>query len=283
MGLLRPDFALTEKLLAIGGLVALFGGFGALMVGEFAPSVGFQGLVDRGIGGGGLLAMGIGVLCFVPLILRDPWRARPRTAEGRRELAREATLEAAVVALNLVCYAGTTIFALGALTALDRAPFAAGAAIALCIAAFALYRRHRKKHRRSYELVKPLGIVAFMLAFAAFAGAFGALRASDAVADAIEGPREQRCLLSDFEEQRPSGRYASARSADLVVEFVAENDETVRVSIKEQDREALRQIVDAGGVARLAYYPRTEVFVSARPADAAGGSSLTPTQRQGLP
>ncbi|ROT88252.1 hypothetical protein [Gordonibacter urolithinfaciens] len=268
MAVLRADFSLAEKAFAVVGAVALFGGFGALMYGEFAPSVGIQGLVDRGIGGIGFLAMGIGVLCFVPPVLHDPWRARPRTAEGRRALARETARQAGVVVLNLVCYAGTTIFALGALTALGRAPLAAGAAIALCVAVFALYRRHRQKHRCTYGVVKPFGIVAFMLAFGAAAGAFGALRASDAVADAIEGPREQRCLLSDFEEQRPSGRYASARSADLVVEFVAEDGETVRVSVKEQDRDALRQIADAGDAVRLAYYPRTEVFVSARPAHA---------------
>ena len=53
MAFLRPDLVLAEKALAIGGLVALFGGFAALIYGEFAPSVGFQGLVDQGIGGAG--------------------------------------------------------------------------------------------------------------------------------------------------------------------------------------------------------------------------------------
>ena len=55
----------------------------------------------------------------------------------------------------------------------------------------------------------------------------------------------------------------------------------MRVAIKEQDRAALGQIAEAGSVVRFAYYPRTNVFVSARPAD--GDSPLTPTQRHGLP
>ena len=141
MAFLRPDLVLAEKVLAIGGLVALFGGFAALIYGEFAPSVGFQGLVDQGIGGAGFLAMGAGVLCFVPLVARDPWRARPRTSEGRRMARRKAAREACIIALNLVCYVGTAFVALGALTALDRAPIAAGATFVLCVATFLLYRR----------------------------------------------------------------------------------------------------------------------------------------------
>ena len=81
------------------------------------------------------------------------------------------------------------------------------------------YRRHRKRHPRSYNLTKPLGIVLFMLAFGFAAGAFGTLQTSSALADALEGPREQVCVLSDFDEQRPTGRYSSLRAADFVIDF----------------------------------------------------------------
>ena len=75
MSFLRPDLTMVGKALVIIGLVALFGGFAALLYGEFAPSVGYQGVLDRGIGSAGILAMGLGVLCFVPLVARDPWHA----------------------------------------------------------------------------------------------------------------------------------------------------------------------------------------------------------------
>lgn len=265
MAFLRPDLVLAEKALAIGGLVALFGGFAALIYGEFAPSVGFQGLVDQGIGGAGFLAMGAGVLCFVPLVARDPWRARPRTSEGRRMARRKAAREACIIALNLVCYVGTALVALGALTALDRAPIAAGATFVLCIATFLLYRRHRKRNRQTYELIKPIGIVLVMLAFSAAAATAGGLQASRAAADTLEGPRKQTCVLSGFDEHRPTGRFASLSTAELVVEFIGEDGQSVRLSIKEQDRAVLRQIVDANGIARITYYPRTGVFVDAEP------------------
>lgn len=281
MSFLRPDLTMVGKALVIIGLVALFGGFAALLYGEFAPSVGYQGVLDRGIGSAGILAMGLGVLCFVPLVARDPWQAATRSAESPEALLRAAAKELGVVALNLVCYVGAALVALGALTALDRAPIAAGLVMIACIVALVLYRRHRKRHPRSYNLTKPLGIVLFMLAFGFAAGAFGTLQTSSALADALEGPREQVCVLSDFDEQRPTGRYSSLRAADLVIDFTDESGQTVRVAIKEQDRAALGQIAEAGSVVRLAYYPRTNVFVSARPAY--GDSPLTPTQRHGLP
>lgn len=265
MALVRPDLAFAEKALVMGGLVALFGGFVAFLYGQFAPSVGFRGLVDQGIGGTGFLAMGAGVLCFAPLVARDPWNARPRTPEGRRALRREAAQEAGVIALNLLCYVGTALVALGALSALDRAPIAAGIAIAACVLAFVLYRRHRKRRRCTYRVAKPFGIVLFMLAFALTAGAFGALQASNALVDALEGPCEQVCTLDDFDEQRPTGRYSSLRAAELVFDFIDEDGRSVRLSIKEQDRAVIRQIAETGGVARIAYYPRSGVFVGAEP------------------
>ena len=148
------------------------------------------GVLDRGIGSAGILAMGLGVLCFVPLVARDPWHAATRSAENPEALLRAAAKELGVVALNLFCYVGAALVALGALTALDRAPIAAGLVMIACIAALVLYRRHRKRHPRSYNLTKPLGIVLFMLAFGFAAGAFGTLQTSSALADALEGPRE---------------------------------------------------------------------------------------------
>ena len=132
MSFLRPDLTMVGKALVIIGLVALFGGFAALLYGEFAPSVGYQGVLDRGIGSAGILAMGLGVLCFVPLVARDPWQAATRSAESPEALLRAAAKELGVVALNLVCYVGAALVALGALTALDRAPIAAGLVMIAC-------------------------------------------------------------------------------------------------------------------------------------------------------
>ena len=118
MAFLRPDLVLAEKVLAIGGLVALFGGFAALIYGEFAPSVGFQGLVDQGIGGAASWPWGPAFFASCRSS-RATHGARVRAPRrGRRMARRKAAREACIIALNLVCYVGTAFVALGAL---DRA------------------------------------------------------------------------------------------------------------------------------------------------------------------
>ena len=103
-----------------------------------------------------------------------------------------------------------------------------------------------------------------MLAFGLVAGIIGRMQAADAIADAAEGPSEEACMLNGFKEQRPSGRGAAFNATDLVIDFTTGvGNEHVYVSIKEQDRAVLQQIVDAGGFVILTYYPRTNVFVRA--------------------
>lgn len=71
-------------------------------------------------------------------------------------------------------------------------------------------------------------------------------------------------MLNGFKEQRPSGRGAAFNATDLVIDFTTGvGNKHVYVSIKEQDRAVLQQIVDTGGFVRLTYYPRTNVFVRA--------------------
>lgn len=264
MGFLRADFTWGWKALVIAGIALLFGGFAVLMYGEFSPSIGLQGVIDYGIRALGFVAMGVGVACFVPVILRDPWRSRPRTEEGWRTLRGEAAREAGVIALNLVCYVGAGLVALGALTALGRAPVAAGITMLISLAVLVRYRWHRWKHRCTYDHLKPFGIVLIMLAFGLVAGIIGGMQAADAIADAAEGPSEEACMLNGFKEQRPSGRGAAFNATDLVIDFTTGvGNKHVYVSIKEQDRAVLQQIVDAGGFVRLTYYPRTNVFVRA--------------------
>ena len=267
MGLLRPDFTWGWKALVVTGIIALFGGFVVLVCAEFSPSVGFQGVVDYGIRAAGLVSMGVGVLCFMPVVVRDPWLCRPCTEERRRARRLDVAQEAGVVALNLGIYVGVGLLALGALTAIGRAPIPAGIAIVLCLAVLARYRWYRVKHRCSYDYFKPLGTLLLMLVFVAAAGAIGGMQAFDAVADATEGPREEMCKLRGFDERRPLGRYAAFNATDLVIDFTDIYGQHVRVSIKEHDRAALQQILDTGGNAFLTYYPRTGVFVSARSLD----------------
>ena len=163
-----------------------------------------------------------------------------------------------------MCYVGAGLVALGALTALGRAPVAAGITMLISLAVLVRYRWHRWKHRCTYDHLKPFGIVLIMLAFGLVAGIIGGMQAADAIADAAEGPSEEACMLNGFKEQRPSGRGAAFNATDLVIDFTTGvGNKHVYVSIKEQDRAVLQQIVDTGGFVRLTYYPRTNVFVRA--------------------
>ena len=151
-----------------------------------------------------------------------------------------------------MCYVGAGLVALGALTALGRAPVAAGITMLISLAVLVRYRWHRWKHRCTYDHFKPFGIVLIMLAFGLVAGIIGGMQAADAIADAAEGPSEEACMLNGFKEQRPSGRGAAFNATVHVY-----------VSIKELDRAVLQQMVDTGVFVRPTYYPRTNVFVRA--------------------
>lgn len=265
----NPRLNLWQKILTVIGIVLLFGGFAALLFGEFSTSTGSAGLIHRGISGAGIMADGLGIICYIVIFVADIWNTRPRDAAERRTALAYGIRELRVVGLNLVIYGGCTLLALGTFAGLDGATprhlIGATIIIVVCIAAIVLYRRYRKKHPFAYEYVPSRALLLFMFAIAVFMLFAGVSTTAEALADAIAGPKTVACQLSDFNEDEPSGRYRSFQATNLDLEFIDESGEIVSVSIKEQDRAVLSQIVDTGGNCYLTYYPHTKIFVQAQP------------------
>ena len=61
MAVFRAGLSTWQKVVAILGLVLLFGGFAAVLVSEFGTSVGSVGLTNHIAGTAGFLAFGLGL------------------------------------------------------------------------------------------------------------------------------------------------------------------------------------------------------------------------------
>lgn len=262
MAVFRAGLSTWQKVVAILGLVLLFGGFAAVLVSEFGTSVGSAGLANHIAGTAGFLAFGLGLLGYTAIFTADAWRTRPNNAEEWKYELRDGVREFGIVILNIVFYGGTVFIALGALSVADSVLAPALIIIAVCIAVFVLYRRWRKRHPRTYVRARWTGLMLFMAGLGVVACAAGALETTKGMADALAGSRTAVCAFTGFDEHRPTGRYSALATTDLAVELTDADGSIVNITVKEQDREALRPLVDAGGVARVAYYPRTGILVA---------------------
>lgn len=272
MKMFRSDVLMWQKVFMVACLVGIVLGMVLVIYGEFSTSVGFVGVIDHGLSGAGFLLFGVGMTAILLVLATKAWKERPRYGGAHAFEGKQAhpalqafVRETGVVALNLVCYVGSVIVALGALTGINHAPVLALTIMAVCIAVFVCYRVHRSRHRFTYHYFNTLSMLAFCatLAIAGLLG--GGLIVRDAVLDATEGPHSTTCYLSDFEEHQPSGRYRGLQTTELVITFTTLDGNDVRVSIKEQDRAMLAEIAAIDGVAWLTFYPRTQVYVSAEP------------------
>lgn len=250
-----------QKVVFIIALVLLFGGFAALVASEFGPSVGAAGLTMNAVGNAGVFAMGIALFGFVAVFIAGDWRARPRSREAWKQELREGTREFGAVALNIIGYGGPVLLALGALSAADSVPVVSAVIILLCIAGFALFRRWRKRHPHTYERTGGAALFLFMVGLGGIACTASTFEGTKVLADALSGPRTSLCVISNFEEQHPTGRYSSLATTDLALELADSEGRTIHLTVKEQDREALRPLVEANGIARTTFYPRTGILV----------------------
>lgn len=249
--------------------VGVFASVALIVGGEWARSTGFAGLVARLCTAGGFLLFGLSMAAFFAVFVDGLVRGRARDPRERAERRTMLLHEAGVIVLNVAVYGGTVVLALGALASLDRTGVDGIAFVlviwAACIVAFVLYRRHRKRHRMTYDGVGPLALCAFFLGMACL-GVFGGYSTGgEAVADLVGGPRTELCALSDVSESTPSGRYRALSQAVVHVDFEAVDGRTVRVDVVRADAHELAPIAEAGGIVRLTYYPCTHVFVSAEP------------------
>ncbi|MEG0323694.1 MAG: hypothetical protein RR619_06835 [Raoultibacter sp.] len=261
MDIVRPGLSKGKTVLVLFGAVSLVLGIVAIFYGEFSTSIGIEGVIDYGISGIGFLLFTLCILVIFGILLSNIKDFVPHTRDEARAFAHEC----GVVLLNVVLYGGSAFVALGALSALDRTIAAPLIAIALCIVVFVLYRRHRKRNKISYKHTSQVGMLLFFLLLSGFGLLAGITIVSESATDLKNGPQTIDGVLSDAKEDRPRGRYSSLSATTVEIEFKTIQDEAIHLSIKQQDKQALQQIVDTGGYARVTFYPKTQVFVEAQP------------------
>lgn len=162
----------AERILLIISCICIIGGAVLFIYSEQAVGIGQEGVVNKFLGSLGMAVASIGMFivgCF--FVKRIVLGLKSMSASERSKTRKAFARQLSIAALNVLVYGALFILLLGSLTALDGASvgtyFVVFAVWAACIASFVLYRRHRKKHKVSYELLKQPAITAFLFLFAA--------------------------------------------------------------------------------------------------------------------
>lgn len=255
--------------LIVAGLAVLVS-LALILYGDWGSSVGRAGLFSRLSTAAGFFLFGLSLAGFFAVFAGDLWRNRQTCLRDGSWVRWLWLRELAVVLLNILVYGGIFILAMGALSSLDGADAAHIAVVvvvwALCIAGFAVYRRHRKRHRATYDAIGPVALTAFCAAMAVLGVFMGSDVGTGSVADLVHGPQTELCVLSDVEVNAPTGRYRALSQTILQCDFTTMSGEPVRVEVAEKDVGALEPVVDAaevGDAVWLTFYPRSHVLVSA--------------------
>lgn len=198
----KPSVALSsskaERISLIISCICIIGGAVLFLYGEQAVGIGQEGVVNKFLGSLGMAVASIGMFivgCF--FVKRIAFSLKSMSASERSITRKAFVKQLSIAALNVLVYGTLFILFLGSLTALDGASvgtyFVVFAVWAACIALFILYRRHRKKHKVSYELLKQPAITVFLFLFAAvILAVFIRSDAPDSFQDLIEGPETSR-------------------------------------------------------------------------------------------
>ena len=149
----------AERIFLIISCICIIGGAVLFIYGEQAVGIGQEGVVNKFLGSLGMAVASIGMFivgCF--FVKRIVLGLKSMSASERSKTRKAFVRQLSIAALNVLVYGELFILLLGSLTALDGASvgtyFVVFAVWAACIASFVLYRRHRKKHKISYELLK---------------------------------------------------------------------------------------------------------------------------------
>lgn len=190
----------AERIFLIISCICIIGGAVLFIYGEQAVGIGQEGVVNKFLGSLGMAVASIGMFivgCF--FVKRIVLGLKSMSASERSETRKAFVRQLSIAALNVLVYGALFILLLGSLTALDGASagtdFVVFAVWAACIASFVLYRRHRKKHKVSYELLKQPAITVFLFLFAVvILAVFIRSDVPDSFQDLIEGLKQPRCF-----------------------------------------------------------------------------------------
>lgn len=261
----------AEKLALVISCIAILGGAALYFYGEQATGIGWPGLVNKLIGDFGMAVFSIGTcitgLCFVKWIVISFKALKP---QDRAITLQRFAKQLLVVVVNILVYGGCIILCLGGLAALDGASFGTLGVVfvvwAACITIFVCYRRYRKKHKVSYDIVKYVAIAAFLLGFGAIMfWVFAQSEAPNALQDLAEGPQTADVLLVEADIDYASARYRAWLQDQHILTFATANDERIVLKVPEKDVAAAQVINKYGNFVHLTYYPRSQIFCEATP------------------
>lgn len=261
----------SNKAIVIVALVVLFSGFGLLLAGEWAPSVGYMGLMRYLCIAAGFVLFALSFVGFAIMLVVSSQKRKGAAGAGFAATAARFVREVGRFAVACIAYAGSAFVALAVIVAFgEGAPTPVRlaklvAVLAVCVGVAVSYRFYRKKHPVSYDMLGSAGIAALFMLLTIGSLAIGVIQAKDSLIDLLRGPQTELCWLADVEENRATGRYRGFRQDALDMTFKTVDERRVHISVTEGDRDKLSDIVDAEGVVWLTYFPETGVFVSADP------------------
>lgn len=261
----------SKKVIGIVAVVVLFSAFGLLLAGEWAPSVGYVGLLRYLLMAAGFVLFAFSFVGFAILLIGI---AQERKGGVRADFgATAAKLAREIMRFVVACiaYAGSGFVALAVIVAFGKAdPTPARllkllAVLAACIGVVVLYRVYRKKHPASYDMLGKAGIAALFVLLTVFSLVAGAFQAQGVVNDLLRGPQTDLCWLAEVEEDRATGRYRGFSQDTIEMTFKTLDEREIHVSVAENDRPGLTDVANAEGVVWLTYFPESGVYVSAEP------------------
>lgn len=261
----------SKKVVVIVAAVVLCVAFVLIVTGEWMPSIGYIGLLRPLCSGAGFVLFGISFVCAALMMLVSFQERKTGARVDFGATAVKLAREALRFAVACAAYAGSAFVALAVIVAFgEGAPtpdrlLKLVVVLVACAGVAVLYRRYRKKHPAPYDMLGAAGIVALFALLTLGAFAVGASLARDAAIDALRGPRTELCWLAEVNEDRATGRYSGLSQDEIDMTFKTLDERAIHISVAENDRLGLSDIVDAEGVVWLTYFPESGVYLSAEP------------------
>ncbi|MDO5043404.1 MAG: UbiA family prenyltransferase [Slackia sp.] len=261
----------SKKVISIVTVTVLFSAFAILLAGEWAPSVGYVGMVSRLCTAAGFVLFALSFVGVAVLLIVNAQKRKGGARAGFRDTALKLAREVGCFVIACIAYVGSGFVALAVIAAFDNgAPtperlFKLLVVVAACIGVVVLYRLYRKKHPVTYDMLGTAGIMALFVFLTAFGFIAGIIQAKDVVVDLLRGPQTELCWLAEVEEERATGRYSSFSQDTIEMTFKTLDEREIHISVAENDRSGLADITSAEGVVWLTYFPESCVYVSAEP------------------
>ena len=261
----------SKKAVGIVALAVLFGSFGLLAIGEWAPSVGYVGLLRNLCTAAGFMLFALSFVCFAVMLVMASQGRKGGASAGFAATAAQFVREAGRFVLACIAYAGSAFVALGVIVAFgEGAPTPVRllklvAVLAVCIGVAVSYRFYRKRHPVSYEMLGSASIAALFVLLTIGSLTIGVIQAKDTLVDLMRGPQTELCWLAEVEEDRATGRYRGFSQDTLEMTFKTLDDRPIHISVAENDRPSLADVASADGVVWLTYFPESGVYMAAEP------------------